>query len=120
MPVDLRRLMASSIVVAGGTAMLPGFIPRLHAELLKAMEVPPPTRPPTRGRHAVPSYDRYAALRPLMPHFSILNNPSPPAPEHSGVAQAGRTPAFSPASLAWVGGSLAGLVVLLKNRVQLF
>jgi actin-related protein 10 len=116
-PIDLRRLMAASIVLTGGTAMLPGFIPRLHAELLKAMDPPPhSTKQPTRyvsGRRnppPVPSYDRYAPLRPLVSYFAILNNPAPPTSETSAATKAGKTPAFAPASLAWVGGSLAGYV----------
>ena len=33
-PVDLRKTLASSILVTGGTTMLPGFIPRLHVVLV--------------------------------------------------------------------------------------
>lgn len=39
--MDLRKELASSIVVAGGTAMLPGFISRLHLEIIKLLEPPP-------------------------------------------------------------------------------
>jgi actin-related protein 10 len=112
-PVDLRRTLACSILVIGGTAMLPGFIPRLHSELIHAL-VPPvpstrhfikPDKPPP------PTYDRYALLRPLVPFLSILNNPSPPPPKSDRAgANAGKAPAFSPATMAWVGGSLAGYV----------
>ncbi|KAJ8494402.1 hypothetical protein ONZ45_g13246 [Pleurotus djamor] len=78
-PVDLRKTLASSILIVGGTPMLPGFITRLHAELLRAIA-------PTEDSHAVtptssrslPKYDRYAALRPLVPYFSIVNDPAPP------------------------------------------
>jgi actin-related protein 10 len=87
--------------------MLPGFITRLHEELLHAMDPPSATRPPKRNRHLIPNFDRYASLRPLLPHFAILNNPNPPAGSSSE-----RTPAFNPSSLAWVGGSLAGCVGL--------
>ncbi|KIJ14470.1 hypothetical protein PAXINDRAFT_135114 [Paxillus involutus ATCC 200175] len=110
-PVDLRKTLVSSILVTGGTAMLPGFIPRLHAELLRAI-VPPtaPPRQPTRsGKPSPPAYDRYAALRPLVPHIAILNNPVPqPSSSSRANANAGKAPAFSPSSMAWVGGSLAG------------
>ncbi|EGN99213.1 hypothetical protein SERLA73DRAFT_90479 [Serpula lacrymans var. lacrymans S7.3] len=110
-PVDLRKTMACSILIVGGTPMLPGFIPRLHAELLRAIEPPPgSTRQPVRpDKPAPPPYDRYAPLRPLTSHFAILNNPAPPpATSSRAVANAGKAPSFSPATLAWVGGSLAG------------
>ncbi|KAJ7126832.1 actin-domain-containing protein [Mycena epipterygia] len=110
-PVDLRKTLASSILVVGGTSMLPGFIPRLQYELLRAVAPPTtPSRHSTRpDRPPLPQYDPYAALRPLLPYFAILNNPSPPAATSArAVANAGKAPAFSPATMAWVGGSLAG------------
>ncbi|EDR08713.1 fungal specific actin related protein [Laccaria bicolor S238N-H82] len=110
-PVDLRKTLASSILVTGGTAMLPGFIPRLHAELLHSI-APPLAQTRETNRHnrpAPPQYDKYASLRPLVPYFAILNNPSPPPPTSDRAsANAGKAPAFSPSTLAWVGGSLAG------------
>ncbi|KAF7336758.1 Fungal specific actin related protein [Mycena venus] len=113
-PVDLRKTLASSILVVGGTSMLPGFIPRLQQELVRAVGPPPtPSRLPARqdrpDRPSLPPYDPYASLRPLLPYFAILNNPSPPpATTARAVANAGKAPAFSPATMAWVGGSLAG------------
>ncbi|KAI0005460.1 actin-domain-containing protein [Russula compacta] len=111
-PVDLRRTLASSILVTGGTAMLPGFIPRLHTELIRAIVTSPSScaRSPARsGRPRPPGYDHYAALRPLVPYFAILNNPSPTPPSGArGSTNAGKAPAFTPATMAWVGGSLAG------------
>ncbi|KAJ7475999.1 actin-domain-containing protein [Mycena latifolia] len=110
-PVDLRKTLASSILVVGGTSMLPGFIPRLQHELLRAVAPPPaPSRHSTRpDRPPLPQYDPYASLRPLLPYFAILNNPSPPATTTARAgANAGKAPAFSPATMAWVGGSLAG------------
>lgn len=91
--------------------MLPGFIPRLHAELLRAIAPPPPlSRQPIRpDKPLPPQYDKYAVLRPLIPYFAILNNPSPtPTASERASANAGKAPAFSPATMAWVGGSLAG------------
>ncbi|KAF9466640.1 actin-domain-containing protein [Collybia nuda] len=110
-PVDLRKTLASSILVVGGTAMQPGFIPRLHAELLRSLSPPNMTsRAPTRPNRApFPVYDRYVTLRPLLPYLAILNNPSSPQPlSDRQAANAGSSPAFSPAIMAWIGGSLAG------------
>ncbi|KAF9478855.1 fungal-specific actin related protein [Pholiota conissans] len=110
-PRDLRKTMASSILVSGGTAMLPGFIPRLHAEIIRAVAQPPAlSRQQIRpDRPNPPAYDKYGPLRPLLPYFAILNNPSPPpVTSERAAANAGKAPAFAPACLAWVGGSLAG------------
>ncbi|KAI0925654.1 hypothetical protein AcV5_008332 [Taiwanofungus camphoratus] len=109
-PVDLRKTLASTILVVGGTPMLPGFIPRLHSELLRAISVPSSSHPPSRAGKPRPApYERYASLCPLLPYFAILNNPSPPpATSTSGSPNAGKAPAFTPATMAWVGGSLAG------------
>lgn len=114
-PMDLRKTLACSILVTGGTAMLPGFIPRLQAEILGAIQPPMVTghrnqrHPIFPGRPPPPVYDRYASLRPLVPYISILNNPSPPPPTSSrAAANAGKAPAFAPSLIAWVGGSLAG------------
>ena len=103
--------------------MLPGFIPRLHAELLRAISPPPSSatnsRPPSRpGKRPRPTgYDRYAALRTLGPSIAILNNPAPPPPASTRQAEnAGKAPAFTPATFAWIGGSLAGYVTLLSCR----
>ncbi|GLB43158.1 hypothetical protein LshimejAT787_1300650 [Lyophyllum shimeji] len=61
------------------------------------------------GKSPPPPYDRYAALRPLAPYFSILNNPTPPPSlSERAAANAGKAPAFTLAVLAWVGGSRAG------------
>ncbi|KAG6900826.1 hypothetical protein C0993_000145 [Termitomyces sp. T159_Od127] len=110
-PLDLRKAIASSILVSGGTAMLPGFIPRLHAEIIRSLSPPSGSirQPKNSNRPSPPQYDRYASLRPLIPYFAILNNPSPPPPMSDRAnAHAGKAPAFSSATLAWVGGSLAG------------
>lgn len=93
--------------------MLPGFIPRLHAELVRAMTTSPTTStsPPQRHPRKKPpqAYSRYAALHSLAPYVAIVNNPAPPPPQTSRAsANAGKAPAFTPATLAWVGGSLAG------------
>ncbi|QRV75035.1 actin [Ceratobasidium sp. AG-Ba] len=130
-PVDLRKELISSILVVGGTTMLPGFIPRLHAEikaLLSPTEAPVPDTPPlseppspttptisTLPRPAMPPrppkpnlrqpYDPYIRLRQLGSHLAILN-----APLGVGIGHrnSGKAPAFAPAAFPWVGGSLAG------------
>lgn len=121
--MDLRKTMASAILVVGGTPMMPGFIPRLHAEIARALAAPSSPQPQhsknRKARPRPPPYDRYAPLRQLLPHFAILNNPDPPKAEKGpGSAQkkssaAGKAPAFTPACMAWVGGSLAGYVTSL-------
>ncbi|GJN93573.1 hypothetical protein Rhopal_006630-T1 [Rhodotorula paludigena] len=158
LPIDLRKPMASSVLVIGGTSMLPGFFPRFKASLLSQLErshppSPPPSPPlapaapsdpepmstdsspapaPTsdssapstehtatvRRRHALAARlhtlrhsPRYAPLVPLAPHLAILNHPSPsPLASSSSLARAreGSAPAFSPALMGWIGGSLAG------------
>lgn len=111
--MDLRKTLASSILVAGGTAMLPGFIPRLYGELLRAISplLASPRQPTRPGKPLPPQYDRYAPLRPLIPYFAILNNPCPaPSMSERAASNAGKSPPFSPATMAWVGGSLAGSV----------
>ncbi|GAA5996002.1 uncharacterized protein JCM10292_004882 [Rhodotorula paludigena] len=168
LPIDLRKPMASSILVIGGTSMLPGFFPRFKASLLSQLERShPPSPPPSpplapaapsdpepmstdsspapassippsdssapraehtakvRRRHALGARlhtlrhsPRYAPLVPLAPHLAILNHPSPsssPSPSplassSSSLARAreGSAPAFAPALMGWIGGSLAG------------
>ncbi|KAG8690981.1 hypothetical protein FRC09_011775 [Ceratobasidium sp. 395] len=130
-PVDLRKELISSILVVGGTSMLPGFIPRLHAEIQALLsppassdpETPPLSDPPspstptisTLPRPAVPPppprpslrqpYDPYIRLRQLRPQLAILNAP---AGVGIGHRNSGKAPAFAPSALAWIGGSLAG------------
>ena len=116
--------MASAILVVGGTPMMPGFIPRLHAEIARSLSTPPSQSQSSknpRGKLRPPPYDRYAPLRQLLPHFAILNNPDPPKgkkdpePGQKKSSAAGKAPAFTPACTAWVGGSLAGYVTPFKQ-----
>ena len=88
--------------------MLPGFIPRLQDELvlLLTRSLSQNQTTPRRDRRA-PSYDPYTPLRQLAPFIQILNNPSPPSGPDGNPA-GGKAPAFTPATLPWVGGSLAG------------
>ncbi|KAM0788897.1 hypothetical protein ACM66B_002980 [Microbotryomycetes sp. NB124-2] len=125
LPIDLRKTMASNIVVTGGTAMLPGFIPRLSNALQTALaEAHPPSPPPsptpdvdradslshariTRRLSAFRARSRYAGLSPLKTFVAILNNPAHSI-EGRGNAKSGSAPAFAPALLPWIGGSLVG------------
>lgn len=106
LPIDLRVPLASSILVTGGTAHLPGFIPRLRASLLASLAPPEAAvstsmTPPSRRRpEASHPHQPILALRK---HIAILNDPTPEA-----VGASGSAPAFAPSLLAWVGGSLAG------------
>ncbi|KAI0077080.1 actin-domain-containing protein [Panus rudis PR-1116 ss-1] len=123
-PVDLRKTLAANILVVGGTPMMPGFIPRLQSELLRAVSprnhdqdtydgltpMGSPTRHGNRrSRPKSTGHGRYSALKSLIPYFAIMNHPSPPPPQTARAAvSAGKAPAFAPAAMAWVGGSLAG------------
>lgn len=115
--------------------MIPGFISRLHKEITSLLtsspqtnpETPPasdppspttptistlprPAAPPTAPKPSRPSarqpYDPYARLRPLAPHLAILN--APLGVGVGGHKNSGKAPAFAPAALPWLGGSLAG------------
>jgi actin-related protein 10 len=101
---------------------MPGFIPRLRLELLRALARVAPTAKTTelpmtsRSRRHRPRRPRatfatrFSALSPLLPHLAILNDTcsfvtpdGPPLPANAGCALP-----FSPALLGWIGGSLAG------------
>jgi len=126
LPLDLRRPLAASILVTGGTAMLPGLFPRLRHELLATLgSAHPPSPPPTpplaeptsdaatpppgtlmhaalKARlHAFRRTPRFAPLAPLALHVVLANDPS-------RTGGGGRGTAFAPALAAWVGGSLVG------------
>ncbi|KAG8834823.1 hypothetical protein FRC17_006931 [Serendipita sp. 399] len=105
-PVDLRKSLISSILIVGGTAMMPGFIPRAHQEIVRTLSKPNPTPSMRSPKRRV--YDPFEPLRSLVDNVSILNNPSPPAALSSDARNGGTAPAFAPLCMAWVGGSLAG------------
>ncbi|GAA5847043.1 hypothetical protein JCM9279_002664 [Rhodotorula babjevae] len=46
LPIDLRKPLASSILLVGGTASMPGFFPRFKASLLSQLERSHPPSPP--------------------------------------------------------------------------
>ncbi len=90
--------------------MLPGFTPRLYTEIMRTVSAHPVSKQTTKAKRTLPPYDKYSPLRPLLPYFAILNDPNPPDIPTSdrAKANAGKAPAFVPALMAWVGGSLAG------------
>ncbi|KWU45051.1 actin-like ATPase domain-containing protein, partial [Rhodotorula sp. JG-1b] len=94
LPIDLRKPMATSILVTGGTAAMPGFFPRFKSALAARLEQSHPPSPP-----------------PLAPHLAVLNHPCPTTDASSSTLarkQEGSAPSYSPALQSWVGGSLAG------------
>ncbi|CAD6588985.1 MAG: hypothetical protein TREMPRED_005228 [Tremellales sp. Tagirdzhanova-0007] len=119
LPIDLRVPLATSILVTGGTASLPGFASRLRASLLRLISAPPiaaadataPISPQAarltettafRRRHKEP----YKALYGLADKLAILNDPAPL--DGDGSSAGGKAPKWTPGLLSWVGGSLAG------------
>lgn len=118
--------MASSLLVCGGTASLPGLIPRLRVAILQGLFPPtasssPPSKPialPSEGSVSAADIkesntywrsaqdEPYKAIYPLASKFSILNDPQPL--DNEGTSGGGKAPCWTPALIAWVGGSLAG------------
>ncbi|GAA5853762.1 hypothetical protein JCM8547_007439 [Rhodosporidiobolus lusitaniae] len=112
LPTDLKKPMASSLLLTGSTAMLPGFFNRFKSSLVTQLTVShPPSPPPSpssssssetdaapagtprqrRRRvlhaqlHTLRHSPRYAPLVSLAPHIAILNHPSPSSPSSSSV-----------------------------------
>lgn len=108
LPIDTRTELASSILVVGGTASLPGFIPRLRNDIIRLL---PPAEPEPLSSDARieaaewrrRSKDKYAHLHGLGSKIAIVNDPAPGPKKSSGSA-----PRWTPALIPWVGGSLAG------------
>ncbi|ORX37906.1 actin-domain-containing protein [Kockovaella imperatae] len=134
LPVDLRPLLISTILVAGGTSSLSGLIQRLRISLLSLLRPPPdssrtdnmevdqPVNPlrldsiagtespkvdSIRGRRR--NLEPYSSLYPLASKLAILNDPSPMEGE-GALKNAGVAPKWTPGLLSWVGASLAGVL----------
>ena len=113
LPIDIRRPLISSILVVGGTASLPGFIPRisstLRQHLNRALEgnIDAETSRQTLKIWKGSGSEPFAVLHELRDKVAILNDPSPLAVEGGGPAS-GSTPRWKPSLMSWVGGSLAG------------
>ena len=108
LPVDLRQTMISSVLVVGGTASLPNFIPRLRDNLAEALQ----TETPRDGTMSLAQWKKrnqepYRELYGLLPKVAILNDPK------SVDSRSGTAPRWTPSLMAWVGGSLAGYVFLI-------
>lgn len=107
--------------------MLPGFFSRLHDEIQDRLKVSHPPSPPQSPSSSSPrtaagrktelrrslsvlrASPRFSPLVPLAKHVAILNDPtSHDASVTRRPAAAGSAPAFNPALLPWIGGSLAG------------
>ncbi|CDZ98092.1 Actin and related proteins [Phaffia rhodozyma] len=142
LPIDLRIPMASSILLTGGTPMLPNFIPRLRSTLLAALEPPPSINPSSltesqpNSRPGSYAYIRrpmhpYASVISLRQHISIINNASLVSSSSSSSSAILQTsvaldstpaqhmissPDFSPSLLAWIGGSLTGCLKISAKR----
>ncbi|WVQ75050.1 hypothetical protein IAR50_004659 [Cryptococcus sp. DSM 104548] len=123
LPVDLRPELISTMLVVGGTASLPNFIPRLRISLLQSLLPPPslpsdesPPSPSPIGTLASKLADAkvwrqrnlepYREIYGLVDKVAILNDPAPVDGDGSG--KGGKTPRWVPSLMTWVGGSLAG------------
>lgn len=80
--MDLRKELAGSILIAGGTAMLPGFISRVHTEIIQLLQPPePPVEPYTISEsqsHTGSDADSPVTPRPGAGFFP----PAAPTPPH--------------------------------------
>jgi hypothetical protein len=102
--------MISTILVVGGTAFLPGFIPRLRDTIIDAL------LPKTSIQGACDTLslvqwkkrnlEPYRELYGLHNKLAIINDPKPID------GRSGSAPRWTPGLMSWVGGSLAGYVSL--------
>ncbi|WVQ79414.1 hypothetical protein IAT38_001511 [Cryptococcus sp. DSM 104549] len=75
LPIDLRATLIESILVTGGTASLPNFIPRLRISLLQALLPPAPS-----STFSIPPQPPSASSATPSPS-SLLNTPAARAQE---------------------------------------
>ncbi|POV94356.1 hypothetical protein PSHT_16261, partial [Puccinia striiformis] len=126
LPIDLRKPIAQNLIVSGGGAMLPGFVPRLKSELISILEefqVPQSSmtshspssfkkmnKQEELGRW-LSSRRKFSPLHPLIEDLDILNHfdssSSPKTPTRAGIRKS-RPAQFQMNLLAWIGGSLSG------------
>jgi actin-related protein 10 len=117
--------MISSLLITGGTASLPGLIPRLRITL-KSKLLPPPdvssseapldpsmsVHSPQARREEIRQWRKrqdepYKTLYGLVDKVAILNDPCP-IDGSEGISGGGTAPRWTPGLVSWVGGSLAG------------
>ncbi|SPO25264.1 related to ACT1 - Actin [Ustilago trichophora] len=127
LPIDLRRVMCESILVSGGTAMLPGFANRFRTQLVVAVkkaELPGGAlsieRHARRLKGAREGEENKAQENlglGLHRSVAVLNDPWPDLSQSQlvgsnkakkGGSEGGSAPAFAANLLAWMGASLAG------------
>ncbi|KZO90672.1 actin-like ATPase domain-containing protein [Calocera viscosa TUFC12733] len=106
---DLRKVFVGRILVIGGTAAMRGLIARLETELEK-MAAEPVHSQIGFPRHPEWTTDPWVAVRHLKGKFRVVNNPQRPTGE-------GKAPGWSPGSMVWVGGSLAGALKLSGEEI---
>ncbi|OWZ68405.1 hypothetical protein AYX15_00819 [Cryptococcus neoformans] len=123
LPIDLRPSILSSILITGGSASLPGFIPRFRISLLRSLlplpqssddtpvSLSPLNTQASRKEQALlwkkRTQEPYRELYGLVNKMAILNDPAPVDGEVDG-GKGGKAPRWIPGLMTWVGGSLAG------------
>ncbi|KAI8865579.1 actin-like ATPase domain-containing protein [Ramicandelaber brevisporus] len=87
---DLRSVLASSILVVGGTAQLPGFQPRLHKEIINALSTDP-------------KYTKFAGLAERIKFLDEQSNGA----------------VYSRSLRSWVGGSIFGSLSIANSYPEI-
>lgn len=125
LPIDLRRVMCESVLVSGGTAMLPGFANRFRTQLASAIQkAEQPERELSIDRHSrrleaaqeTGNKQSQETGSKLYRSVAVLNDPWPDMTrshpskngKSSGGGEGGSAPAFAANLLPWMGASLAG------------
>ncbi|WVW86693.1 hypothetical protein I302_108747 [Kwoniella bestiolae CBS 10118] len=126
LPIDLRPPLISSLLIVGGTASLPGFIPRLRISLLHHLLPPPTPSTDPHPKHPLnttesrreeasqwkkKSREPYKEIYGLASSLAIINDPSPVD------GKSGNGPRWTPGLMGWVGGSLAGALKTSSNEI---
>lgn len=125
LPIDLRRVMAASLLFTGGGAALPGFTGRLYSSLVDLINASRSTDLPTSTGAGTATPKRlkkerkrgerpYESLVGLADGLAILNDTSVGSSqadlEGKQAGTRGSAPAWSGGLMSWIGGSLAGSV----------